>query len=106
MSTGEHNTPLAFAWDPAKAVSNLRKHGVAFAQAATVLADPLALTVFDAAHSTQEDRWFTLGLSRQRTLLAVAHTYVVDATNRITVRIISARPATSRERQQYEHTPR
>lgn len=107
MSTGAHSTPLAFAWDPAKAASNLRKHGVTFAQAATVLADPLALTVFDATHSTQEDRWFTLGMSRQRTLLAVAHTYAVDAAaNSATVRIISARPATRSERQQYEHTPR
>lgn len=102
----KHDTPLEFIWDPAKAASNLRKHGVAFAQAATVLADPLALTVFDAAHSTQEERWFTLGMSRQRTLLAVAHTYTVGAANSATVRIISARPATRSERQQYENTPR
>jgi uncharacterized protein len=42
---------LDIAWDAAKAQSNLAKHGVSFAQAATVLADPLALTVYDAAHS-------------------------------------------------------
>jgi uncharacterized DUF497 family protein len=52
-----------------KAASNLSKHGVTFAQATCVLSDPLALTVFDAAHSTHEERWFTLGMSRQRTLL-------------------------------------
>lgn len=106
MSTGERDMPLAVTWDPAKAASNLHKHGVAFAQAATVLADPLALTVFDAAHSMREERWFTLGMSRQRTLLAVAHTYTVDAASNATVRIISARPATRRERQQYENIPR
>ena len=38
-----------------------RKHGVAFTEAATMLLDPLALTVFDAAHSETEERWFTLG---------------------------------------------
>jgi uncharacterized DUF497 family protein len=47
-------------WDAAKAQSNLAKHSVSFAQAATVLADPLAMTVFDAAHSETEERWFTL----------------------------------------------
>lgn len=106
MSTGKRDTPLAVTWDPAKAASNLNKHGVTFAQAATVLVDPLALTVFDAAHSTDEERWFTLGMSRQRTLLAVAHTYTVDAANSAHARIISARPATRRERQHYENTPR
>lgn len=102
MSTDERDTPIEFTWNPAKAASNLRKHGVAFAQAASVLADPLAISVFDTAHSTQEDRWFTLGISHQRILLAVAHTYTVDADNHATVRMISARPATRSERKQYE----
>jgi uncharacterized protein len=78
---------------------------VTFAQAATVLTDPLAITVFDTEHSLEEDRWFTLGISHQQTLLAVAHTYKVDDDHRVTVRIISARPATRNERKQYEHTP-
>jgi hypothetical protein len=59
---------LEIAWDPAKARTNLAKHGVSFAQAATVLLDPLALTVFDDAHSEDEERWFTLGRSQQGTL--------------------------------------
>ena len=52
MSTENDGTPqLEFTWDPAKAASNVTKHGVTFAQAATVLLDALALTVFDAGHS-------------------------------------------------------
>jgi hypothetical protein len=47
---------LDITWDDSKAQSNLLKHGVTFAQAATVLLDPLALTVFDAAHSESEER--------------------------------------------------
>jgi len=97
---------LEIAWNPAKARRNRAKHGVGFAEAATVLLDPLALTVFDAAHSDNEERWFTLGCSRQGTLLAVAHTYQVTGTNAARVRIISARPATRRERDQYAHDPR
>ena len=46
-----------------------------FAQAATVLLDPLALTVFDATHSEAEERWFTLGMSGEQRLLAISHTY-------------------------------
>lgn len=100
-------TPLQLevTWDVAKAQSNLVKHGVTFTQAATVLLDPLAVTIFDAAHSQTEERWFTLGLSSEGKLLAVAHTYLhMQAAAQ--VRIISAREATRRERVQYEDEPR
>jgi len=95
-----------FEWDPTKAASNLLKHGVAFEQAATVLLDALALTVFDAAHSESEERWFTLGMSSQGRLLAVAHTFTATGANSARVRLISAREATRAERRQYEDEPR
>jgi uncharacterized DUF497 family protein len=97
---------LDIAWDPAKAASNLTKHGVAFAQAARVLLDPLAVTVFDAGHSQDEERWFTLGMSSDGKVLAVAHTYQATGPNSASVRLISAREATRNERRQYENEPR
>ncbi len=97
------SSQLEFAWDPSKAVSNLSKHGVSFAQAGTVLADALALTVFDAAHSGFEERWFTLGLSSEGRLLAASHTYAATGVDSARVRIISAREATQAERRQYEN---
>jgi len=97
---------LEFEWNLAKAVSNLAKHGVSFAQGATVLADALALTVYHPAHSEFEDRWFTLGLSTEGRLLAVAHTYTATGADSARVRIISAREATRLERRQYEDEPR
>jgi uncharacterized DUF497 family protein len=102
MSAQEHDV----TWDAAKALSNLAKHGVNFAQAATVLTDPLALSVFDAAHSETEERWFTLGVSSEGKLLAVAHTYRQTEPSHIQVRVISAREATRRERDQYANEPR
>lgn len=94
---------LDIQWDDAKAQSNLAKHGVTFAQAATVMLDPLALTVFDAVHSETEERWFTLGQTSEGKLLAVAHTHqAIDAAT-TQIRLISAREATARERQQYEN---
>lgn len=97
---------LDIAWDPLKAQSNLAKHGVPFPQAATVLLDPLALTVFDAPHSQVEERWFTLGMSSEGRLLAVSHTWQHTGPIEVRVRIISAREATRHERQQYEDEPR
>ncbi|MCL1824802.1 MAG: BrnT family toxin [Betaproteobacteria bacterium] len=97
---------LDVTWDATKAQSNCVKHGVTFAQAATVLLDPLALSVFDGAHSEAEDRWFTLGVASEGKLLAVSHTYQSDSPANAQVRIISAREATRREREMYEDEPR
>ena len=44
---------IQFEWDPAKAKMNLRKHGVAFREATTVLRDPLGITIFDPDHSDE-----------------------------------------------------
>lgn len=95
-----------FEWDAAKALANVAKHGVTFDRAATVFRDALALTVFDAAHSQSEERWFTLGHDAGGALLAVAHTYQAIGPTRARVRLISARAATQRERRFYEDEPR
>jgi uncharacterized DUF497 family protein len=86
-------TVYDFQWDPAKALSNARKHGVTFEQAATVFLDALALTVYDEANSQNEERWFTLGFDASGTLLAVAHTYETTAPSNVRMRIVlPARP--------------
>jgi uncharacterized DUF497 family protein len=105
--TSSDSSPWEVTWDALKAEANIEKHGVTFAEAATVLLDPLALTVFDEEHSQEEDRWFTLGASSDGRLLAVAHTFEEQSDSApATARIISARPATRREREQYESEPR
>lgn len=88
---------MTFAWDDAKAAANLRKHGVDFREAATVFGDALATTFPDVDHSVRERRFLTIGVSAAGRVLVVAHTEVGD-----TIRIISARPATVRERRFYE----
>ena len=88
---------MEFEWDPDKAARNLTKHRVAFAEAATVFGDPLAITFFDPGHSDDEDRYLTFGYSAEGRLLVVSHT---DRGN--CNRIISARVATRRERKIYE----
>lgn len=88
---------MQFVWDPAKAASNLRKHGVSFDEAATVFEDDLSLTGHDPDHSIGETRLITFGISSSGRLLVVSHT---ARSNQI--RIISARPATRPERKLYE----
>lgn len=95
-----------FDWDAAKAASNLAKHGVDFRQASAVFTDPLALTVFDEAHSQSEERWFTLGMTGEGRLLAVSHTFEQTSPTRARIRIISAREASRGERKDYQETPR
>jgi uncharacterized DUF497 family protein len=88
---------MDFEWDGAKAESNERKHGVAFSEAMTVFADPLSITAFDPLHPDREDRFLTMGTSIEGVLLVVSHVDRGDV-----VRIISAREATRREREDYE----
>ena len=67
---------LEFDCDPAKAAANFVKHQVAFEEAMTIFADPLALSRPDNAPGSTEERWITIGLSRATKLLLVAHTHV------------------------------
>jgi len=88
---------LRFAWDARKAATNLRKHGISFAEAATAFADPLSITIADPDHSEDEERFLLIGRSDRQHLVVVAHVERGDI-----VRIISARPASRRERDIYE----
>lgn len=86
-----------FEWDPNKAASNFRKHGVSFQEATTVFADPLSLTIPDLVHSDSEDRFVITGRSNIDRQLVVSHIFRDDK-----IRIVSARLATPAERRNYE----
>lgn len=90
-----------FDWDPAKAASNFRKHGVRFEDAMSIFSDPRALTIYDEDHSDDEDRWVTVALNSLGNLLVVVHTYIECGNNQAKVRIISVRSPTKNEARQY-----
>ena len=94
-----------FDWYPAKARSNLRKHGVSFRLATTVFRDPLAITLCDEDHSDDEDRWVTLGHAETGRLIVVVHTWRWVGSAEVKVRIISARRADPGETRDYRDTP-
>ena len=82
-------------WDRRKALANLRKHGVHFADAAMVLYDDSALTVID--DDPREERFVTLGGDALGRILVVVYTWRGER-----IRLISARKATPTERKEYE----
>ena len=88
-----------FEWNETKARANVARHGVSFEEASTVFGDPLAILLLDPDHSPGEERFLVLGMSCRRRVLVVSHTEQPPRT-----RLISARPATRYEREQYEET--
>jgi uncharacterized DUF497 family protein len=90
-----------FSWDDRKALSNLEKHGVSFEEAETVFADPNALEWDDLHHSEAERRLKRLGLSVRRRVLILVYTLRRLKDGEKTIRIISARRASRKERKAY-----
>ena len=89
---------LVVEWEPRKARSNLRKHGVSFEEAVSVFSNPLARVFADEEHSAEESREIIIGHSSAKRLLLVCFMEVeMDR-----VRIISARGATREEQHDYE----
>ncbi len=93
-----------FEWDYSKADSNLAKHGVSFSEALRVFADPNLLLEQDRVVDG-ELRWKALGVANSYLIFMVAHTSTEEDDFEV-IRIISARPATRKERKQYEREAR
>jgi uncharacterized DUF497 family protein len=89
---------MNFEWDPQKADINLKKHGVSFEEAKTVFDDRLYIDFYDPDHSDIEHRYLIVGQSRRGRLLIVSYTERED-----TLRLISARETTRKERKVYEN---
>jgi len=90
---------LKFEWDEQKARVNQKKHGVSFSEAESVFYDENARLLYDAEHSSEEERYIILGMSDSLLLLVVCHVYKEDED---TIRIFSARRANKLEQQQYK----
>jgi hypothetical protein len=86
---------MAYQWNRDKAATNLRKHGIDFADAVSVFSDDLAITIPDKRFG--EERFVTIGLDLFGRVLVVIYTLRDNE-----IRLISARKATRHERQQYE----
>ena len=86
---------MGFQWNHNKAQSNLKKHGIDFADAVTIFDDFNAVTINDPSQS--EERFITIGMDAYGRILVVVYTWRAND-----IRLISARKATKHERKQYE----
>jgi len=89
---------MRFEWDPKKAASNEKKHGVSFEEARTVFFDENAKLIDDPDHSKDEERFVLLGISSTLRVMVVCHGYREQGN---LIRIISARKASAHESKQY-----
>ena len=83
-------------WDPNKAETNFNKHGIRFSDAEMVLYDSFSMTIEEQIVA-DEIRYVTVGTDAVGRILAVVYSY-----RKNTIRLISARKATRKERKQYE----
>lgn len=97
MKRKDNLTEKQVEWDEEKNRINQRDHRVSFEEAATIFGDPLEITIDDPDHSRFESRFISIGESSNGRLLVVAYTERGD-----TIRLISARKPTRRERKIYE----
>ena len=90
-----------FEWDALKAATNLFKHGVSFELAATIFHDPRLLTVADLEHGESEERWLSIGMASNGSILCIVYLWSESDVVTTKIRLISARNAALAEAKQY-----
>ena len=95
----------SFEWNLKKAKENKRKHKISFERGAQIFLDPFQIAIFDDEHSSEEERWITIGMDGQEVLLVIVHTFNEISNDECHIRVISARKATKKEIRQYRKFP-
>lgn len=93
---------IKFAWDEKKDTANIKKHGISFEEAAEVFNDPLHISLLDQRFDYFDERWITIGATKNGACVVVGHIYCFIENDEETIRIITARKASKKEREQYE----
>jgi len=94
---------MRYEWDQNKNFANQKKHGISFDEAIEVFDDPLHVSVLDEKYSYFEERWITVGSTKNISIVVVVNLFFSDEGEEV-IRVISAREATSNERKNYEAT--
>ncbi|MFZ3138793.1 MAG: BrnT family toxin [Thermodesulfovibrionales bacterium] len=93
---------MEFRWDTNKSKENLKKHGVSFEEAAEVFDDPLHVSILDKRFDYFDERWITIGSLKKGSIIVAGHLYYLTENGNEIIKIITARKATKKERQEYE----
>lgn len=93
---------MIFDWDKEKATANVKTHGISFEEASEVFDDPLHISVLDKRFNYFEERWISIGMTSKTRLVVLGHLYCIEEGGKESIRIITAREATRKERESYE----
>jgi len=93
---------IRIEWDPTKNETNHAKHGIDFETAQLIFDDPFCITFVERV-TGGEERWHAVGSIEKIIVLVVVHTYWQEGSDEV-IRIISARRATRKERENYAKT--
>lgn len=94
---------MTFEWDKKKASSNVKAHGITFDEASEIFDDPLHISVLDMRFNYFEERWISMGRTSKNRLVVIGHLYCIEEGGKESIRIITARKATIKEREHYEN---
>jgi uncharacterized DUF497 family protein len=93
---------MEFRWDENKHKENIKKHGISFEEAAGVFDDPFHISILDQRFDYFDERWITIGITKNRSLIVLGHLYYLTEDGEEVIKIIAARRATRMEKKQYE----
>lgn len=94
---------MRFEWDQNKNIANQKKHGISFDEAIEIFDDPLHVSILDEKYSYFEERWITVGATKNISIVVAVNLFFDDEGEEV-IRLISAREATDNERKKYEGT--
>lgn len=93
---------MKIEWDEKKNKKNIKVHGVSFDEAKEILDDPFCISILDKRFDYSEERWISLGSTTTGKLLVIGYAYYLSRNVEDRIRMITARKATKKEREQYE----
>lgn len=93
---------MKVGWDEKKNKANIKNHGVSFDEAKEILDDPFHISILDTRFDYSEERWISLGSTTKGKIIVMAYAYYLSENVEERIRIITARKATKKEREQYE----
>ncbi|MCL5062199.1 MAG: BrnT family toxin [Nitrospirae bacterium] len=95
---------MKFEWDEKKNKANIKNHGISFEEAAELFDDPFCISILDRRFDYYEERWISLGSTIKGNIVVIGYAYYLTegGESEERIRIITARKATKKEREQYE----
>jgi len=94
---------MHFEWDEDKNRENNKRHDISFEEAREVFDDPFHISIMDRRFDYFEERWITVGSSKSKRVIVIGHLYFLKEDGEEVIRIITARKAAKKEREQYEN---